>query len=111
MDLQTTLICAEHCSVHGLTVTRWKRYGYDRLYVLTTDSRRVGYLDLQTGAIRLEMPALAQSFDAALMEHFGIAPPQGLPGTRPNAAACDTSDRPAVRGLVAARTRSACASR
>ena len=64
--------------MHGLTVTRWKRYGHDRLYVSTAGSQRVGYLDLQTGAIRLEMPALAQAFDAALVEHFGITSPPGL---------------------------------
>ena len=42
LDLTGALPRAEHCSVHGLTVTRWKRYGHDRLYVSTADSERVG---------------------------------------------------------------------
>jgi hypothetical protein len=58
-----------------LTVKRWKRYGHDRLYVSDREGARVGWLDLQTGALHLELPALASQFDAALLEHFGVVQP------------------------------------
>lgn len=72
-DLQKSLPKVDDSSVNGLTVKRWKRYGHDRLYVSTAEKQTVGYLDLQTGAMHLDMPALAQPFDVALAEHFGIA--------------------------------------
>jgi hypothetical protein len=59
--------------MHELAVKRWKRYGHDRLYVSTPDAERVGWLDLNTGAMHLDMPALAGEFDAALLEHFGVS--------------------------------------
>lgn len=72
-------------------VKRWKRYGHDRLYVSDDAGQRVGWLDLSSGAITLDQPALARQFDAALMEYFGISSPspsaEPAPATRPSAAA------------------------
>ena len=53
-----------------LVVTRWRKYGKDRLYVNLVDSdRRVGWLDLQTGEVTIERPELAANFAAAVEEY------------------------------------------
>lgn len=53
-----------------LTVTRWARYGKERLYVATTDGDAVGYLDVQTGRSELKRPELAEDFQSALAGHL-----------------------------------------
>ncbi|WP_198940518.1 nuclease-related domain-containing protein [Micromonospora sp. CB01531] len=40
-----------------LTVTRWRRYGKDRLYVSTVDGVRVGWHDLVSGEMHVEATA------------------------------------------------------
>src|SRR5690606_34208121 len=42
----------------SLTVRRWSRYGADRLYVTDDMGRRVGSIDLITGDVLAESPAL-----------------------------------------------------
>ena len=44
-----------HSSAGSVTVRRWKRYGKDRLYANGADGRRLGYLDVATGEIVLEV--------------------------------------------------------
>ena len=51
-----------------VTVRRWRRYGFDRLYGDTSDSRCVGWLDLDTGEVRIEIPALGAAFERAVAE-------------------------------------------
>lgn len=50
-------------------MTRWTRYGKDRLYVSTADGRRVGWLDLQTGATMVELPEFAAALTVATHAH------------------------------------------
>lgn len=40
----------------GVIIKRWKRFGNDRLYANATDGTRLGYLDVPTGEITLEVP-------------------------------------------------------
>jgi hypothetical protein len=52
-----------------LVVSRWTRYGKDRLYVSTDSGQRVGWLDLVTGEPTLEMPEMADAFHEAVAAH------------------------------------------
>jgi hypothetical protein len=52
--------------VDDLKVTRWARYGQERLYVNTADGQRVGWLDVKTGKSTFDIPDLAAAFLAAL---------------------------------------------
>ncbi|HEY5185653.1 MAG TPA: hypothetical protein VIM19_12275 [Actinomycetes bacterium] len=63
-----------------LTVSRWTKYGKDRLYVNTPDGQRVGWLDLATGQTSIERPELTDAFQAALSDYYGV------PGTLLGAA-------------------------
>jgi hypothetical protein len=60
---------AEDHTVTTLTVSRWTKYGKDRLYV-NADGQRVGWLDLVSGQTTLERPDLAVDFKAALADYF-----------------------------------------
>jgi len=54
----------------ALVVTRWRKYGKDRLYVNLVDSdARVGWLDLVSGAVVIERHDLAANFTAAVDEY------------------------------------------
>lgn len=66
----------------ALEVVRWKRYGHDRLYVNTSDGRRVGWVDMKTGEPTLEIDELRHAFDLVVEEHLPDA-------TRP-ATPCET---------------------
>src|SRR4051812_19710142 len=66
-----------------LTVTRWTRYGQDRLYVSTGDGARVGWLDLQTQAVTVERSELEADLHAALAAHQGLASPAPAPILEP----------------------------
>lgn len=54
-------------------MTRWARYGHDRLYVQTPDGTRLGYLDNKTGQTVLEPGADPQAVAAALTAHGASA--------------------------------------
>lgn len=56
-------------------MTRWARYGHDRLYVQTADGTRLGYLDNKTGATVLEPGSDPAAVAAALAAVHGAAPP------------------------------------
>jgi hypothetical protein len=47
-------------------VSRWRRYGKDRLYVTGDDGARLGYRDLLTGQDHVEQPDRLGEFHAAL---------------------------------------------
>ena len=73
--------------MHELTVTRWRRYGHDRLYVSDDGDNRVGWLDLLTGALHLDQPGLSAELDRALLSHFGVqaaVAPTPAPTPRPS---------------------------
>jgi hypothetical protein len=55
-----------------LQVTRWRRYGKDRLYVNGPDGVRIGWLDNLSGERVLERPEFADDFEVALAK-------EGLP--------------------------------
>ncbi|MGA8680746.1 MAG: nuclease-related domain-containing protein [Acidimicrobiales bacterium] len=48
------------------SVSRWKRFGRDRLYVNASDGRSIGWLDLTTGECVLERPAMLPAFEEAI---------------------------------------------
>lgn len=62
-----------------MTVTRWKKYGHERLYVSTENGQRVGWIDLKTGATTLEHPELALPFDAAIASFLAGDPVAAVP--------------------------------
>ena len=55
-----------HSSAGSVTVRRWKRYGKDRLYANAADGLRLGYLDVATGEIVLEVADTAGTTAAQL---------------------------------------------
>ena len=60
---------AQAGSATSLVVTRWRRYGKDRLYVNGPDGTRVGWLDLQTGVTTVEVEDRRAEFEAAVAGH------------------------------------------
>jgi hypothetical protein len=61
----------------GITVRRWKRYGKDRLYANGSDGLRLGYLDVGTGEIVLEVTDRAGTIAAQLRaSHRALVPTQ-----------------------------------
>ena len=52
-----------------LLVTRWRRYGNDRLYVNDEAGQRVGWVDLLTGQETLEQPEYADAFHSVIATH------------------------------------------
>jgi hypothetical protein len=67
-------------------VTRWRRYGKDRLYVTGADGTKLGYRDLVTGENHLTDPTHAAEF-AALVSAWVVdgaaSPPQPVPDATP----------------------------
>jgi len=57
-----------------LTVTRWTRYGKDRLYVADERGRRVSWLDLQDSSCKIHQLDLAADFHEAIAAAY----PSGL---------------------------------
>jgi hypothetical protein len=49
-----------------VTVRRWQRFGFDRLYGHTADGRNVGWVDLDTGERSFELPGFAEAFERAV---------------------------------------------
>ena len=54
--------------VAELSVSRWRRYGKDRLYVTGADGSRAGWVCLLSGETVLEQDAYRAAFDAAVAE-------------------------------------------
>lgn len=57
-------------------MTRWARYGHDRLYVQTADGTPLGYLDSKTGQTVLEPGADPEAVAAALAAHDDASAPR-----------------------------------
>lgn len=53
-------------SAGALTVSRWTRYGKDRLYVAAQDGQRVGWHDLVIGSATIERPEFTDAFHEAV---------------------------------------------
>jgi hypothetical protein len=69
-------------------VQPWYRYGHRRLYVNTSDGRRVGWYDLQQGAATIELDEHRSSFDAAVARWIVEHPqPDGPPPALPTRSA------------------------
>ena len=61
-----------------IVVSRWTRYGKDRLYVSTTGGEKVGWLDLETGHRTLDRPEYEVAFERAVADHAVlVAGPSG----------------------------------
>lgn len=110
-----TASIADDPIVSDLTVSRWARYGHDRLYVRTPDGTRLGYWDNKSARLVLEVAADEQSGRAALTQH-GVAqeadvrtapePPVvtvAPVAPTPASAVVDDRDLAAVRAGAAAR--------
>ncbi|MFI5994804.1 nuclease-related domain-containing protein [Streptomyces sp. NPDC051362] len=68
-----------------LKVTRWKRYGHDRLYANLPDGTAVGWADVKTGDITVLVIAYRDDVIAVLIDHLRTipepVPPQKTPRT------------------------------
>ncbi|MGI5245741.1 nuclease-related domain-containing protein [Dactylosporangium sp. CA-139066] len=64
-----------------LTVTRWRKYGKDRLYVSTPGGVRMGWHDLLTGEIHMEETADRDAVMAAIAHWQENAPPTAEPAS------------------------------
>ena len=49
-----------------VTVRRWQRFRFDRLYGHTADGRNVGWVDLDTGERSFDLPGFAEAFERAV---------------------------------------------
>jgi hypothetical protein len=74
---------ADEPRVTVLKVSRWTRFGKDRLYVSTDQGDRVGWLDLITGQTILERPEFAEPFRVALASHVGQPSSPAVPPPLP----------------------------
>ena len=60
-------------AVPNLTVTRWKRYGKDRLYVTGVEGRSIGWWDLLAMQGHPESADLASALDGAVSTWLAMA--------------------------------------
>lgn len=70
-----------------LKVTRWKRYGHDRLYVNLPAGTAVGWADLSTGDITVLVDEYRDDVIAVLAHHLRDYPKPVLPQEAPEAEA------------------------
>jgi hypothetical protein len=83
--------------VSDVIVTRWRRYGKDRLYVTDADSGKLGWHDLLTGMTEITTPALADAVHAAVARWLAQQPAElarppaspARPGVHPEPADCE----------------------
>jgi hypothetical protein len=62
-----------------INVTRWRRYGKDRLYVTAVGDERLGWHDLISGAVHIDRPEQAETLMAAINGWLGEAGRPPLP--------------------------------
>lgn len=75
----------------ALTVTRWRRYGKDRLYVSTADGSRVGWHDLLSGETHVEATAERD----AVLRAIATCQETALVGASKTVMAADPGRQPA----------------
>ncbi|MEU4926797.1 nuclease-related domain-containing protein [Streptomyces yokosukanensis] len=80
-----------------LHVTRWKRYGHDRLYANLPDGTAVGWADATTGDITVLQAECRDDVIAVLTKHL-----QNLTGPVPPDRAPETQSRPMLPPLTPA---------
>ncbi|OKJ85288.1 NERD nuclease [Streptomyces sp. TSRI0107] len=68
-----------------LKVTRWKRYGHDRLYANLPDGTAVGWADVRTGDITVLVAEYRDDVIAVLTHHLRDNPEPVLPQGAPEA--------------------------
>jgi len=78
-----------------LTVTRWRRYGKDRLYATAPDGTAVGWHDLVADVAHPEQPELADQLGAAVVAWRGENVPATVETPMP-AAQAEAAEAPAV---------------
>ncbi len=61
-----------------VTCARWRRYGYDRVYVTGDDGVRWGFVDLATGAEHLQDPQRAADFQVGVGAWLAAGRPDRL---------------------------------
>lgn len=57
-----------------LHVTRWKRYGHDRLYANLPDGTAVGWADVRTGDITVLVAEYRDDVSTVLTHTYGTTP-------------------------------------
>ncbi|MGV9239647.1 hypothetical protein [Streptomyces nigra] len=80
-----------------LQVTRWKRYGHDRLYANLPDGTAVGWADITTGAITVLRAECRDDVIVVLTKHL-----QDLTEPVPPDRAPEVQDRPMLPPLTPA---------
>ena len=79
----------------GLVVTRWQKYGNDRLYVSEEDANEsLGYFDCKAGRLALNPIYAARSYEviAVLRPFLGRGVPESLSGRTPQTPQPEESD-------------------
>ena len=82
----------------GFQVTRWRRFGHDRLYVKSCDGGiDIGWVDLRSGKSTLHDPVHARAFAAAVTTYcraHDISGPNGgpIPSTQPADVAAEAAE-------------------
>ncbi len=84
-----------------IVVSRWTRYGKDRLYVSTTGGEKVGWLDLESGERTLARPEFEAVFDRALADHADLVAGPSRSGRHTRAEAGPAPAEPVVPADVA----------
>lgn len=80
-----------------LRVTRWKRYGHDRLYASLPDGTAVGWADVRTGEITVLRAEHRDDAIAVLTQHL-----QSIVGPVPSDRAAEAEARPMLPPLTPA---------
>jgi hypothetical protein len=70
-----------------LKVTRWKRYGHDRLYANLPDGTAVGWADVRTGHITVLVEKYREDVIAVLIDRLRDSPEPVLPQEAPEVEA------------------------
>ena len=92
---------ADVVPMEELVVSRWTRYGKDRLYVTTTGGEKVGWVDLETGNRTLERPEFEGVFDRALADHADLVAGPSRSGRHARAEAEPAPAEPVAPAEVA----------
>lgn len=105
--LNLTDVCAEQTDMadERVVVSRWRRYGKDRLYASLADGTRAGWCDLVTGATTIEVESLRTACEIAFARYV-VSSPVKVPtasGSAP-AGAAPTESAADARTAVSAPT-------
>ena len=97
--LRSAILTADSWGVteRGLRVERWRKYGKDRLYVNDSTGRRIGWVDVSTGASTIEVPEQRSQFEAAIAEFSaGSGELAGRANSEPDVEKAPTSFGPVL---------------